>query len=115
MTVIEGILRNFGISKRYKGYDHMVYCISLAVDDDFRLLSITKDLYMETAEHFGCDWTNVERNIRTVVSRAWQVNPTLMSEMAGYPLTAPPMVSEFIEIVASYILRTRDQSMQNVK
>ncbi len=109
MTMIENTLRPFGISKRYKGYDHTAYCIHLAVNDDMRLLSITKNLYMETADHFNCDWTNVERNIRTIVSRAWQVNPELLCKMAGYPITAVPTASEFIEIIASYIIRLSDK------
>ena len=52
----------------------------------------------------------VERNLRTVVSRAWQVNPDLLCRMAGYPLTAAPTASEFIEIIASYIIRSRQTS-----
>ena len=61
---------------------------------------------METASHFNCNWTAVERNIRTTVARAWKVNCPLLSEMAGYPLACVPTASEFIEILASYILRS---------
>ena len=60
---------------------------------------------MATAAHFGCKWTVVERNIRTVVARAWQVNSDLLIRMAGYPLDGAPTASEFIEIVSSYIIR----------
>ena len=62
---------------------------------------------METAAHFDCKWTAVERNIRTAVSRAWKINRPLLCDMAGYPLACTPAASEFIEIAASYILRSR--------
>ena len=91
MTTILETLRPFGITRCYKGFPLTVYAIHLAV-------------------HFGCKWTAVERNLRTVVSRAWQVNPDLLCRMAGYPLTAAPTASEFIEIIASYIIRSRQTS-----
>ena len=106
MIRIQNTLRPFGITRCYKGFHHICFSVHLAVTDDSRLEAITKEIYMETATHFGCTWIAVERNIRTVVSRAWQVNPDLLILMAGYPLDAMPTASEFIEIVASYILRS---------
>lgn len=110
MTTIQNILRPFGITRCYKGFPHTVYAIYLAITEGERLEAVTKEIYMETASHFGCKWTAVERNIRTAVSRAWQVNPDLLCQMAGYPLTAAPTASEFIEIISSYIIRSRKQS-----
>lgn len=106
MTFIQDILRSFGITRCYKGFNHTAYAIYLAVQDDTRLEAITKEIYMETAAHFGCKWTAVERNIRTVVSRAWSVNPSLLCQLAGYPLETEPIASEFIEIIATYIIRS---------
>lgn len=106
MTCIQDVLRPFGITRCYKGYKHTSYAIYLAVTENERLEAVTKEIYMETAQHFGCKWTAVERNIRTTVSRAWQVNPALLCQMAGYPLSSAPTASEFIEIVSSYIIRT---------
>lgn len=109
MTDIQNALRPFGITRCYKGFRHAVYAIRLAVEDERRLGSVTREIYMVTAEHFGCRWTAVERNIRTVVLRAWQVDPELLCRMAGYPLDGAPTASEFIEIISSYILRTTPQ------
>lgn len=106
MTRIQDILRSLGITGNYKGFHHACYSIHLATDDDFRLEAVTKEIYMETAAHFGCKWTAVERNIRTVVTRAWQINPSFLRHMAGYHLDGPPTASEFIEIVSSYILHS---------
>ena len=106
MTMIQNTLRPFGVTRCYKGFKHTAFAIYLAVQDESRLEAITKEIYMETAFHFGCKWTAVERNIRTAVARAWRVNRPLLCEMAGYPLETEPAASEFIEIIVSYILRS---------
>ena len=112
MTFVQDTLRPFGITRCYKGFKHTAYAICLAVQDESRLEAITKEIYTETAAHFGCKWTAVERNIRTVVSHAWSVNPGLLRQMAGYPLELEPTASEFIEIVATYIIRSRQPQPQ---
>ena len=105
MTIQE-TLRLFGITRCYKGFKHIEFAVALAIAKEERLEAVTKEIYMETASHFNCSWTAVERNIRTAVARAWEVNPSLLCEMAGYPLTCTPTASEFIEIITSYILRS---------
>ena len=111
MTVIQDTLRLFGITRCYKGFLHTAYAIQLAVEDEDRLEAVTKEIYMETAFHFNCTWTAVERNIRTAVARAWKINRPLLAEIAGYPLTCTPAASEFIEILASYILRSSQSQL----
>ena len=106
MTVIQDTLCLFGITRCYKGFLHTAYVIRLAVEDEDRLEAVTKEIYMETAFHFNCTWTAVERNIRTTVARAWKINRPLLAKIAGYPLACTPTASEFIEILASYILRS---------
>lgn len=109
---IQDILRPFGITRCYKGCKHASYAIYLAVTNDTRLEAVVKEIYMDVASHFGCSYYSVERNIRTVAARAWNVNPDLLREMAGYPIddthtkNAPVTASEFVEIIASYILRS---------
>lgn len=103
---IQKTLRLFGITRCYIGSKHVEFAVALAVSEEDRLEAVTKESYMETASHFRCKWTAVERNIRTAVARAWRVNPALLCKMAGYPLTCTPTASEFIEIITSYILRS---------
>ncbi|HIW55061.1 MAG TPA: sporulation initiation factor Spo0A C-terminal domain-containing protein [Candidatus Ruthenibacterium merdigallinarum] len=112
MTAIQDLLCLFGITRCYKGFRHTAYAIFLAVQDESRLEVVTKEIYMETASHFSCNWTAVERNIRTAAARAWKVNRPLLLEMAGYPLTCTPAASEFIEILASYLLRSSQPQPQ---
>ena len=106
MTIIQDTLRLFGITRCYKGFQHTAYAIFLEVQDDSCLEAVTKEIYMATASHLNCTWTAVERNIRTAVARAWKINRPLLAEIAGYPLACIPTASEFIEILASYILRS---------
>lgn len=113
MTAVQDILRALGITRCYKGFKHTEYAICLAIQDESRLEAITKEIYMETAEHFGCSWTSVERNIRTAVSRAWSVNPELLCQMAGYPLEFEPTSSQFIEMVSSYVIRSHQPQVQS--
>ena len=112
MTFIQDTLRHFGITRCYKGFRHTTYAIYLAVQDESRLEAITKEIYMETATHFGCKWAAVERNIRTAVEIAWRVNRPLLCELAGYPLRTEPTSSEFIEIIATYIIRSHQPQHQ---
>lgn len=112
MPAVQDTLRLLGVTRCYKGVQHTAYAIYLAVQDESRLEAVTKKIYMETASHFGCNWTAVERNIRTTVARAWKINRPLLLEMAGYPLTCTPTASEFIEILASYILRSSQPQPQ---
>lgn len=112
MANTQDTLRLLGITRCYKGFKHTAYAIYLALDDEDRLAAVTKEIYMETAAHFGCKWTAVERNIRTAAARAWKVNRPLLCEMAGYPLAWTPTASEFIEILASYILRSSQPQPQ---
>ncbi len=105
MMTIQETLRLLGITRCYKGFKHVEFSVALAVYEEERLEAVTKEIYMETASHFNCKWTAVERNIRTAAARAWRVNRPLLCKMAGYPLTCTPTASEFIEIIASYILR----------
>ena len=112
MMAVQDILRQLGITRCYKGFDHTAYAISLAVQGEDRLVAVTKGIYMETASHFNCKWTAVERNIRTAAKRAWKVNRPLLCEMASYPLLCTPSASEFIEILTSYILRSSQPQPQ---
>ena len=109
MITVAQLLRKLGITKIYKGYEQAIYCISLAVEDDFRLTAITKEIYMVTATKFGCKWTAIERNMRTIVKHAWTTNKSFLCNIAGYPINHEPTVSEFIEIIA-YRIRSEMQN-----
>ena len=70
MMVALDILRQFGITRCYKGFKHTAYAIYLATQDENRPEAVTKEIYMETASHFNCKGTAVARNIRSAAERA---------------------------------------------
>ena len=108
MTV-QDTLQALGITRSYRGCLRAATAIELVLEDEDRLEAVTKEIYREVAKRCRCNWYAVERNIRTAVQRAWRINRPLLTQMAGYPLEAPPNASEFIAIVADYMRRTSEQ------
>ncbi|MBQ8227689.1 MAG: hypothetical protein IJZ88_01610 [Clostridia bacterium] len=98
------LLRGLGVGKIYRGCRAVVIFVELASDDEDRLLNIV-ETYKEIATRTGTTWTAVERNIRTVVNRAWETNSQLLIEIAGYPMQIPPTASEFLEIIYNHSIR----------
>ena len=103
--LLSDTLQSLGISKCYKGYEQLLLSVKLALDDNSRLLYITKDIYHQVANICNCEYCNVERNIRTVAHRAWKLNSERLTEIAGYTLYTSPSVSEFISILVTYVER----------
>ena len=104
---IQAILRKLGICSTYRGYKAMVIALTLALEDEDRLNAITREIYAETARQLGSTPSAVEKNLRTVGMRAWDINRTDLERMAGYRLEAMPSVSEFLDILFNYIQRSR--------
>lgn len=104
-TIIREVLWPCGLSGRYRGFPLLITAIRLCIENEGQARMVFKSLYARVAEERGCPLYCVERNIRTVIKRAWAVNPGYMRELAGYPMAAPPSSTEFIEIISSYILR----------
>ena len=102
---IKQILRPFGLSRRYLGFSLLIVAVNITIHDEGNRFPLTRNLYARVAEECDCTIHCVERNIRTVIKRAWAINPNYMQELAGYPMAAPPSSTEFIEIISSYILR----------
>ena len=104
---IQIVLRRLGICSTYKGYKATVLALTLALEDENRLNSITKNIYSEVARQLCSTPSAVERNMRTVVQRAWKINPADLERMAGYHIEYLPSVSEFLDILFNYIQRSR--------
>ena len=50
---IQIILRRLGICTTYKGYKATVLALTLALEDENRLNSITREIYTEVAKRLG--------------------------------------------------------------
>ncbi len=92
---MEKTLRALGITRRYKGYRQLMYAMTLVPKP-------TMQIYKETAQHFGCSWRSVEQNIRTAAAHAWEMNPSLLSGLAGSPLEFPPPTGRFIKMLVAH-------------
>ncbi len=99
MKTVESILHALGVGCHYKGYELTCYVIRLALEDSSRLCSMKKYLFTPTAAHFGCDVRTIERNLRTLIRRAWGNDAEAMRRVAGYRLLWCPPVSEFLSFM----------------
>ncbi|MDE5604478.1 MAG: sporulation initiation factor Spo0A C-terminal domain-containing protein [Eubacterium sp.] len=106
-TIIDDRLQELGVTKNYKGYYQLKLAIQLALEDDFRLQAVSKEIYKPVAEKFGCHHHSVERNIRTISRRIWRRNPEKLCEIAMCKLNAEPSASELISIIVANIQRSQ--------
>ena len=75
MRDIQKLVRSLGIGGNYQGYRYLLYALSLCLQNEDYLLSVSKLLYPEIAHTYQTSASSVERNLRTVVSVCW--NPSL--------------------------------------
>lgn len=103
--IIQDTLHSLGITRNYRGFRRTELAIRLILENPERLENVTRDVYHIVADTCGCNHAAVERNLRTVIDRAWRISPQLLRKMAGFPLDQQPTVSEFLEITSNYIRR----------
>lgn len=103
-TIVQD-LRTLGIGRQYLGYNITIKAVRMVVRDENRLLCVKQGVFVPLSEQQQCDWRTIERNIRTVIHRAWYINQPYLSELAGYPLHQEPTVTEFVEMLSAHVLR----------
>lgn len=99
-TNCQETLKRMGVTPNYIGYHQTITAVELARQEPDMLFLVTKSLYPTVAKPYGTSWKTVERNIRSVISMAWERNPGLIRELAGYPMRAKPRAAQFIAILA---------------
>ncbi len=107
--IIDETLRSLAIAGYYRGYRQTVIALKLILQDEDCLYSVSEKVYAEVAAQCGCNHHCVERNLRTVIARAWHQHPERLQKMARYKLTAEPTASEFLDILASHVRRQLNQ------
>ena len=95
-------LRTLGIGRQYLGYKLIIKAVRMVLADDDRLLCIKREIFLPIAQEEHCDWRTVERNIRTIIHRAWKINREYLIVLARYPMQQEPTVTEFVEILAEH-------------
>lgn len=97
-------LRTLGIGRHYQGYHITIQAVRMVMTDSNCLLCIKQGIFVPLAGQQDCDWRTIERNIRTIIHRAWLVNRDYLTELAGYPMHNEPTVTEFVEMLADHAL-----------
>ena len=98
-SAICDLLYQLGISANYKGFLHTAYAVSLCVEQQDRLLLVTKWLYPDVARKYGTNWKAVERNIRTVSTIAWKHNLPLFESLSHRHLDRRLRSAEFLAVL----------------
>lgn len=104
------LLHSLAITGNYHGYSLTVTAIKLVLEDSSLLYNVTKRLYPQVADLCGCKTECVERNIRTVILHAWKVRRDRLNEIAGYTLSAPPSVTEFLDMTTLCLQKTLQET-----
>ena len=112
MTTIYELLRSLGAGRRYAGTAIVISAVKYAMEDETRLYSVSQRLYPLVAKELSCKESSMERNIRTVIKHVWQAAPKRLNEIAGYELTQPPTVKEFLDILVTYLLHEQERKKE---
>ena len=99
MRELRKLLYRFGIYKTQEGYDPLLVAVELILEDFELLSSLTKRLYPIVAAICENTPGAVERNIRFCVTRAWEANPALFTELAQRPISQPPTTGDFLSML----------------
>ena len=100
------LLCQLGIYPHYKGFFHTTYAVSLCMEQQDRLLLVTKWLYPDVAKKYGTNWKAVERNIRSAIAIAWKCNPGLLMELSGFQRAERPKKAQFLAMLAAHCTRS---------
>ena len=102
---VEQVLWNCRFSKRYEGYGELLGCVMIAMEEEDRLRYVG-GIYYEVGKKHHISASGVERNIRTLLTYAWENGgKEPLEKLAGGILYEKPSVSETIEILVCYMKR----------
>lgn len=95
------LLRRMGVTPNYTGFHQVARAACEAARRPELMLSLSKWLYPLVAREMNTTGAAVERNIRTVILRAWRQNPELLRQCARFPLNKRPTCGEFLDMLAA--------------
>lgn len=100
MKNITNLLFSIGIPDTYKGFYYLTDAMTLALEDENRLLSFTTTIFPAIAQKHHTNIRCIERDIRTVINICWNSDfrPDLI-RICPYRLIIRPSVGEFLDIL----------------
>ena len=99
------ILYRLGLTAASVSFFHTACAVRIAAEQPELLTYATKILYPAVAKEYGTNWRTVEHSIRRAVHTAWLCNPELLCELAMHRIYSRPTSSEFVAILAAYLVR----------
>ena len=110
------MLRALGVSGNHMGYRGLVEAIRLIAVNPDQLY--TKELYPAVGEIMGCNWRQVERDIRTAIESAWDARDTVVWD-EFFPhrrgMKAKPTNSVFISTLGQFLRKSLAAHPNNSK
>ena len=101
------LLHEIGIPAHIKGYQYLRDAITISVEEQDMLVSVTKVLYPTIAKKHGTTASRVERAIRHAIEVAWSRGQLeMIHEIFGYTVNSgkgKPTNSEFIALITDKI------------
>ena len=95
-------LDNLGIYRKYTGYYLLVEIVKILVNEENKIISFSKKIYPYVASKYGKTDCTVERNIRSLIQKCW--NLELMKKLQTfYPENVRPTCREFVYLIVKYI------------
>jgi two-component system response regulator (stage 0 sporulation protein A) len=104
MREVYRLIRKLGATSKYKGYYFVAEAVRISMESPEKPMKITKDIYPYLAKKYKSTTMNVEHDIRTVVNVCWITNKESLDEIAGYSLRYRPTNSEFVDMLAYYLV-----------
>ena len=90
MDPIEKLIRDMGVSQKYKGYFFAADAVRIHMANPHQPMWVTKEIYPRIAEKYHLTPEGVERAIRTVVEIAWNEHRESLERIAGCELSDRP-------------------------
>lgn len=115
MRKVYRLIRQLGMTSKYKGYYYVAEAVMMSMEFQDYPIKITKDIYPFLAKKFKSTPVNIEHDIRTVINVCWTANKETMDRIAGYPLRYRPTNSEFVDMLAYYLVQTELDAKSNAQ
>ena len=93
------LLRPLGITEQYIGVRQLIQAVEMVMENPDYINALQKEVLSVIAAQYSVSWGAVERNLRSISQKAWDIDSGYVEKLAGYPMSKRPTASELIEII----------------
>lgn len=110
------LLLDIGIPANFLGFTYIVYAVHLVMDTNDCNCRMTKQLYIETAQHFNTTQVAVERCMRSAIAACMEYGCRDLIEQifrnSINPKKGIPTNSQFITSLCLYVARQQPKPLE---